>query len=150
MATTNTNTVRVTKAQKLAAIKDLIPENACVTFPGTDDKAAYMFDHAEILAFIDKELSLLSKKNSGSKKQTDEQKQREEQKQDIVAYLATLPEFDENDKPYPGATCTDVLKNVASLADYQVQKPSSLLAQLRDEGKVIITSVKGRSHFKLA
>lgn len=150
MATTNTNTVRVTKAQRLAAIRDMIPADACVTFPGTDDKAAYVFDHAEILAFIDKELTLLSKKNSSDKKQTEDQKQNEIYKADIIAYLATLPEFDDDDKPFPGATCTDVLKNVASLADFQVQKPSALLKQLTTEGKVVPTTIKGRTHFKLA
>lgn len=151
MSTTNTNTVRVTKAQKLEAIKKFIPETASVTFPGDDKKAAYVFDHAEIMAFIDKELDLLSRKNSsGEKRPTETQEQNEKYKSDILDYLATLPEFDDEDKPFPGATCSDVLKNVASLAGYQVQKPSSLLRQLRDAGKVVPNSIKGRTYFKLA
>lgn len=156
MATTNTNTVRVTKAQKLAAIRGMIPANACVTFSapvdkdGNSTKVSYVFDHSEIMAFLDKELALLSKKNSGDKKQTETQEQNEIYKADIIAYLATLPEFDDNDKPFPGATCTDVLKNVASLADFQIQKPSALLKLLTTEGKVVPTTIKGRTHFKLA
>lgn len=156
MATTNTNTVRVTKSQKLAAIRDMISADASVTFPapvdknGNTTKAPYVFDHAEIMKFFDEQLDQLARKNSSDKKQTEEQKQKEAYKADIIAYLATLPEFDDDDKPFPGATCTDVLKNVASLAGFQVQKPAALLKQLTTEGKVIPTSIKGRTYFKLA
>lgn len=150
---TNSNAVRVTKIMKLEAIKGLIPETATITFPGDDKKAPYVFDHAEIMAFIDKELDQLARKNSsGDKKETEDQKAREQQKQDILDYLATLPEFDDEGKPFPGATCSDVLKNVPSMAGYQVQKPSGLLRQLREAKppKVVVTSIKGRSYFKLA
>lgn len=149
------NTIRVTKAQKLEAIKGFLPEDCKKVFHGNDSKAAYTFDYDEAVAFIDKELGLLAKKNSGDKKMTADQKANEGYKEDIMEYLRSLPEFIETEDgktvPHPGATCTDVLKNVPSLADFQVQKAAALLRQLKDATLVIPSKgKKGQTYFKVA
>lgn len=154
---TNTNVVRVTKAQKFEFIKSIIPADASHTFPATVDsngnvkKSAYVFDHDEIVAFIDEQLNLLARKNSGDKKKTPDQEKNDEYKAAIMAYLDTLPATNEDGTPFMGVTCTDVLKNVPELSEFQVQKSASLLRKLRDEdGLVTSCMVKGKHLFKKA
>jgi len=88
------NVIRVTKAQKFEVIKSLLAENATHTFPGNDKKEAYVFDHDEMVKFLDAEIALLAKKNTntGEKKLTKDQQKNEEFRGVILAYLVNHPE----------------------------------------------------------
>lgn len=138
--------IRVTKAQKLTAILNNLPENFSVTFHGDSEKGKqdYVFNHTEAVSFLEKELELLSKKNSGEKKLTADQKQNEIYKEDIVNFLAGLPE------EAKGVTCTEIFKRVPSMSDYSPQKVASLCRQLRDAGRVVSYTEKGKTLFALA
>lgn len=138
--------VRVTKAQKLAAIKGMIPEGVSVTFRGDSEKGKqdYLFNYAEVIAFIDKELELLSKKNSGEKKLTADQKKNEEYKTEIINFLSDLPEDSK------GVTCTEMFKSIPSLNEHSSQKVAALCRQLKEAGQIVANNEKGKTLFALA
>lgn len=148
----NNTTVRVTKAQKLEVLKKFIPDDARHVFPGTSDdkgntvKTAYVFDKDAIMEFLDYEISLLAKKNSGEKKQTDEQKANEGYKDKILAYLENMEVTDE----HPGATCSEMFKGIPELAPYSPQKVSALCRQLKQAELITSTEYKGKTMFRLA
>lgn len=149
MATDNT-IIRVTKAQKLEVIKKFIPEDATHTFPGNENKAAYVFDYDAIIAFLDAELAQLAKKNSGDKKQTDQQKANEKIKDAICEYLDGLG-VDKDGNPN-GATCTQIAKvvlNVQCPDEATPQKASSMCRLLKNDGRVDSKEVKGKTYFYL-
>ncbi len=122
-------TMRITKAMRYADLKAMLNGEA-VTYGTT---------LADALAFIDKEVSLLAKKNSGEKKPTKAQEENEGYKALILGYLATCE----------SATCTDILKNVSALSDFSNQKISALMRQLRLANKVEAKEVKGKTLFSL-
>lgn len=124
-------TTRITKAMRFEDIKALL-NGQPVTY-GTSIEDA--------VDFIDHEVNLLAKKNSGeNKKQTKAQEENEGYKVLILEFLA--------DKD--GVTCTDVLKGVPALSEFSNQKISALMRQLRLAGQVTISEVKGKSLFRLA
>lgn len=124
-------TTRITKAMRFEDIKALL-NGQSVTY-GTSVKDA--------IDFINHEVELLAKKNSGeNKKPTKAQEENEGYKALILEFLA--------DKD--GVTCTDVLKGVPALAEFSNQKISALMRQLMAAGKVAKTEVKGKSLFRLA
>ena len=122
-------TMRITKAMRYADLKAMLNGEA-VTYGTT---------LADALAFIDKEVSLLAKKNSGEKKPTKAQEENESYKTLILDYLATCE----------SATCTDILKNVSALSDFSNQKISALMRQLRLANKVEAKEAKGKTLFSL-
>lgn len=150
--TNNTNVIRVTKAQKFAAIKDFLPSDLRRVFPGNDDKQDYVLDYAEAIQFLDETIDLLNRKNSSeSKKQVEAQKIDEEYKEIIVKYLASLSGEES------GKTCTEILNDNPNLVNRDKgtklsnQKVASLLRQLKVEGKVIDQKgKKGINLFRLA
>lgn len=124
-------TTRITKAMHFEDIKALL-NGQPVTYGTTIEQA---------VEFIDKELGLLARKNSGeNKKPTKAQEENEGYKALILEFLA--------DKD--GVTCTDVLKGVPTLSEFSNQKISALMRQLRLAGKVTVEEVKGKSLFRLA
>lgn len=124
-------TTRITKAMRFEDIKALL-NGQPVTY-GTSIEDA--------VDFIDHEVNLLAKKNSGeNKKQTKAQEENEGYKVLILEFLA--------DKD--GVTCTDVLKGVPALSEFSNQKISALMRQLRLAGQVTVSEVKGKSLFRLA
>lgn len=147
------NIIRVTKAQKLEAIKSAIPADFRHVFPGATDangnttKAAYVLDHDEAVAFIDKELALLAKKNSGDKKLTKDQEANEGYKELILDYLSKLPAEGEGSE---GVTCTQMFKEIPAFAEYSPQKVSALCRQLKLAGLITSKEVKGKTLFSLA
>lgn len=147
------NTIRVTKAQKLEAIKAIIPADFQHTFPGTIDsngnviKAPYIFNHDEAVAFIDKELGMIAKKNSGDKKLTKDQEANEGYKDKILDYLSKLPTEGEGSD---GVTCTQMFKEIPEFAEYSPQKVSALCRQLKMAGLITSKEVKGKTLFRLA
>lgn len=127
----NEKTIRVTKAQRFEDIKAILNGEE-VTYGTTIEKAIEVLDH---------ELDLLARKNSGeTKKPTASQKENETLKELICEYLGTAD---------GGKTCTEILKSIPAFADYQVQKVSSLMRQLKNEGRVTSNEIKNRAYFSL-
>lgn len=124
-------TTRITKAMRFEDIKALL-NGQPVTY-GTSVEDA--------VDFIDHEVNLLARKNSGeSKKPTKAQEENEGYKALILEFLANKD----------GVTCTDVLKGVPAFSEFSNQKISALMRQLRLAGKVTVEEVKGKSLFSLA
>lgn len=125
-----TNKTRITKAMHFEDIKAML-NGQPVTYGTTIEQA---------VEFIDKELGLLARKNSGeNKKPTKVQEENEGYKALILEFLT-----DKN-----GVTCTDILKGVPALSEFSNQKVSALMRQLRLAGKVTVEEVKGKSLFSL-
>lgn len=128
-------TTRITKAMRFEDIKALLNGDT-VTHGTTLDDA---------ISFIDHEVELLARKNSGGeKKQTAAQKENEGYKALILEFLATLPDDSK------GVTCTEIMKSVPEFADFNNQKISALVRQLKLAERVVGEEVKGKSLFRLA
>lgn len=128
-------TTRITKAMRFEDIKALL-NGQPVTYGTTIEDA---------VDFIEHEMGLLTKKNSGeNKKQTKTQQENEGYKALILDFLATLP--DDN----AGVTCTEIIKGVTEFEGFSTQKISPLVRQLMAADKVTKTEVKGKSLFRLA
>lgn len=128
--------IRITKAQRFEDIKALLT--------GEEVKHGTTIEIA--MTVIDHELELLRKKNSsgGDKKLTPTQQENESLKEQIMEYLAGLP--DDTD----GVTCTDIFKSVPSLATFSTQKVVALVRMLKLDGRVTCQEKKGKSLFKMA
>ena len=130
-----TNKTRITKAMRFEDIKAML----------NGDSVTYGTTIEEAMDFIDHEVGLLAKKNSGeNKKQTKTQQENEGYKALILEFLATLPD----DKA--GVTCTEIIKGVAEFDGFSTQKISPLVRQLTAADKVTKTEVKGKALFRLA
>lgn len=90
--------------------------------------------------FIQHEIDLLEKKNSGEKKPTATQVANEALKVAIVEAV----------EPNRQYTVTEMIKEIPALAGLTNQKVSPLANQLVEEGKLIKTVDKRRSYFSLA
>ncbi len=132
-ATTEKKEKKVTKAQRFSDIKALLMGEDVVY--GTSLKTA--------ISFIDHELELLAKKNSGDKKKTDVQIANDGYKALILTYLGTLSEED------VGVTCSEIGKAIPELSEFNNQKISALLRQLVATDEVDKVTSKGKSYFRL-
>ena len=99
-------------------------------------KANYSLTQAEI-DFIDHELELLAKKNSGEKKPTATQTANVGIKSAILAGM-------EVGKKY---TITDLMKSIPEIAELSNQRVSALVRQLIDSGEVERTEEKRKAYF---
>lgn len=129
-----TNKTRITKAMRFEDIKAML-NGQPVTYGTTIEQA---------VEFIDKELDLLARKNSGDKKPTKTQQENEGYKVLILEFLATLPDTSD------GVTCTEIIKGVTEFEGFSTQKISPLVRQLMATDKVIKTEAKGKALFRLA
>ena len=130
-----TNKTRITKSMKFEDIKALLNGQPVVYGTTTEDA----------VDFIEHEMALLAKKNSGeNKKQTKTQQENEGYKALILEFLATLP--DDKD----GVTCNEIIKGVTEFEGFSTQKISPLVRQLMAADKVTKTEVKGKALFRLA
>lgn len=93
---------------------------------------------ADEIKFIDHELELLAKKNSGEKKPTATQTANVGIKKAILAGM-------ENGKKY---TITDLMKSIPEIADLSNQRVSALVRQLIDDDKVVRTEEKRKAYFE--
>lgn len=116
------NVVKVTKRERFEQIKALVSDNE------------------ELVAFIDHEIELLTKKNSRSGKPTKTQVENESIKATIFETLLA------SGKPM---TVTQLLAT-DKLADLSNQKVSALLTQLRKENKVVRTVEKKVAFYSIA
>ena len=92
----------------------------------------------DLVEFCDKEIGKLANRKVA---QTKNQKDNEVIKEVMLEILAGLNE---------AVTVTDFIKADERMADYSNQKVSALMKQLVDAGKVVKTSEKKKSYFKLA
>lgn len=97
------------------------------------------YAHEEDKAFIEHELELLAKKNSGEKKPTATQKENEAIKVAIVEGLG--------DK---ALTIGEICKTVDACKELSSQKVSALVRQLVLEEKVVREEIKRRAYFSVA
>ena len=119
----STTTPKLTKAQKFAMLKE-IPAVA---------------SNPLLVEFIDHEIELLARKNSGEKKPTATQ----------VANAALKVAIVEGMEPARLYTVTELIKEIPAVAGLTNQKVSPLVNQLVDEGKLTKTVDKRRSYFSL-
>lgn len=128
-------TTRITKAMRFEDIKALLNGNT----------AQYGTTLEDAINFIDHEVELLARKNSGGdKKQTATQKENESYKELIIEFLAGLPDDSK------GVTCTEIMKSIPAFKDFNNQKISALVRQLKLADRVVGEEVKGKSLFRLA
>ena len=95
---------------------------------------------AGLVAFIEHEIELLDKKNSGEKKLTAQQTANEGIKDAIVEAM----------EPNHLYTVTEIQKSVAECAELSNQRVSALLRQLKDDGLVVRTEDKRKAYFSKA
>lgn len=94
----------------------------------------------DLTAFIEKELELLTKKNSGSKNKTATQVANDATKDAIYAGMETNRAY----------LVSEMIKAIPALYDASTPKASALVNQMVAEGRVTKTSEKGRSYFTKA
>ena len=97
-------------------------------------------DNLDLTAFIEKEKSLLEKKNGATKKPTAKQTENEDIKLSIIEGMQKFTE---------PMTITELIKNTPELSEMSNQKVSALMHQLLADGAVEKTEIKRRSHFFL-
>lgn len=133
MATTNTTATnkKVTKAQRFEDIKALL----------LGDAVQYGTDIDTALTFIDHELGLLAKKNSGTdKKQTALQQENSAYKELIKTYLLT----------HSNVTVTEIMKGIPELSDLSNQRVARMCTDLVNADVLVKTIEKGKSLFSLS
>lgn len=118
---------KLTKKEMFAMVRNIV----------ADSNSA---DAEMLISFIDHEVELLTKKNSGEKKPTANQIANEAIKAEILCAM-------DFDKLY---TCTDIIKAVEVCNGLNVQKVAPLMNQLADAGKVVKTTEKRKTYFSLA
>ena len=128
MTNTTEKAVRITKAMRYADIIALLKGETPTN--GTDIDTA--------VDFINAQVALLAKKNSGDRKPTATQEENAKLRTLILAFLNT------QDSP---KTCTEIMKNVPELGELSNQKVAALVKRLADDGQVAKTVVKGKSLF---
>lgn len=97
-------------------------------------------ENPALVAFIDHEIELLSKKNAAEKKPTAVQVANEGIKAEIVEAMTAGTLY----------TVTDIQKSVPACAELSNQRVSALLRQLVEAGQVVRTEDKRKAYFSLA
>ena len=121
------NSTKVTKRERFSQLMEIV-------------KASNVENSAELIAFIDHEVELLTKKNSRSGKPTKTQVENETIKAQIISVLERVG------KPM---TVTQLLAE-SEFAGLSNQKVSALLTQLRKSGEVVRTIEKKVAFYSLA
>lgn len=99
-----------------------------------------VIDDEEMVAFIDHEVELLSKKSSGSRKPTKTQLENEVFKEKILETLEAV------DTPI---TIKELVAECEELEGLSNQRITHMLTALRKDGKVARTYVKKVAHFAI-
>ena len=135
-----------TKRHKnLVGKKILLKEVDTMTIREGFERAQALFverGDVEMVAFFDKRLAQLDKKNSAERKPTAKQMENANFKADILAWM-------EPDEKYLSA---DVAKGVPSIIDAGVsaQRVSAMLTQLVNDGAIVRTEDKRKNYYSLA
>ena len=128
---------KVCKRDYFSAIRTVIEANPELRF-GTE-KFPEM-PTADVLAFIDNELSLLNSKSGALKKPTATQQANEVLKTELLAFLDA--HADER------FTCSNLQKVCPSCADLSTPKISAVINQMVGDGLVVKETEKRVSYFK--
>ena len=128
---------KVCKRDYFSAIRTVIEANPELRF-GTE-KFPEM-PTADVLAFIDNELSLLSSKSGALKKPTATQQANEVLKTELLAFLDA--HADER------FTCSNLQKVCPACADLSTPKISAVINQMVGDGLVVKETEKRVSYFK--
>ena len=121
------NSTKVTKRERFSQLMEIV-------------KASNVENSAELVAFIEHEVELLTKKNSRSGKPTKTQVENETIKAQIISVLERVG------KPM---TVTQLLAE-SEFTGLSNQKVSALLTQLRKSGEVVRTIEKKVAFYSLA
>ena len=133
---------KVCKRDYFSAIRTVIEANPELRF-GTEKFPEMPV--ADVLAFIDNELSLLNSKSGALKKPTEKQTQNEGFKSAIADYLVGVAPAHKS--------ISEIWTNVSELADCPEmtgQRISALLTQLIKVGEVVRVEEKRKAYFKAA
>lgn len=125
---------RITKAMRFADVKAMLMGEPVEHGTTTDDA----------IAFIDAEMALLAKKNTGERKPSKTAMDNENVYKPLVySYLSSKPD---------GATCAEILDGIPELKNehYGTQKITPLVKTLMAEGKVKRDVRKGRAYWSIA
>ena len=128
-------TVRVTKTQRFADIIAML----------NGESVKFGTSTADAIAFCEHEVELLAKKNASvDKRKSAEQEKNDTYKALIVDFLAGVTG--------DGMTCTEIGKSIAELSAFNTSKMSSLCNAMTkpDDGRLIKSTVKGKTLFRLA
>ena len=118
---------KLTKKEMFAMVREIVIANGG--------------ENTELLTnFIDHEVDLLTRKNTGEKKPTANQIANEAIKAEILAEM-------EAGKLY---TCSDIIKAVPSCNGFPTQKVAPMMNSLAECGKVVKTVDKRKTYFSLA
>lgn len=110
---------KITKKEMFAKIKEIVA------------------DDAEMVAFIDHEIELLTRRNARSGSRTKTQIANEQTKLDILATMEIGKEY----------TISELIKIVPNCQGFQTSKMSALVKQLKDAGLVERTEHKRKAYF---
>ena len=124
MTTTKTTEKKITKREKFEMLMNISEVQA----------------NPILTEFIEREIELLSKKNSAEKKPTEKQTENAGIKEVIIETLT-----DEE----KGMTISAMQKKNADLGEYSNQKISALVRQMILDGIVEKTEEKGKAYFRL-
>lgn len=122
-------TKKPTIVQRLNEIKEILETNGLLT--------------PDLEEFLDKRIEVTEKKNASGnseKKLTKAQEANESYKSAILDEM-------KKDKSY---TISDMLKTLPCCEMLSQNKVNALVKQLKDEGKVIRSEIKGKAYFTLA
>ena len=98
-------------------------------------------DNAEMVAFIDREIELLNRKNSAPRKPTKTQVENSGFKADVVAYLATVD---------TSKTIKELQQEVSSISGLTNQRVTHLLTDLVKDGTLTKEYVKKTPYYSIA
>lgn len=99
-------------------------------------------DRADLIEFIDHELELLAKKNSGERKPT------KTQKENAVLQEIVLEVFESADSPMTITQLSENCPEIQGLSNQRISR--AVLKPLVDTGVLLRTKVKGETFFALA
>ena len=97
-------------------------------------------NYNEVIAFIDHEVDLLNRKNSGEKKPTAQQAANEVVKTAIAEGMT----------PNRLYTVTEIQKEIPECAEMSNQRISALLRQMKEDKIIVRTEDKRKAYFSLA
>ena len=100
---------------------------------------SHLTDPAEV-AFVEHELELLAKKNSGEKKPTAQQVANDGIKTAIAEGMTANRLY----------TVTEIQKEIPECAELSNQRVSALLRQMKDDGIITRTEDKRKAYFSIA
>lgn len=122
---------KLTKVQTLSAIRSII----------NGEDPAVTISIEECVNFLDKEISLLSKKNSTPSKAVQARQESNNRDRDVL--LRAM------ENGLSGVTCSQIADAVEGFEDYSSAKIAALLKPLVAEGKIRREVVKGKALFFL-